>query len=111
MGMSMYGFRIKHNNETFAVALENGCVSCFVESLQGDRRISVGGCDRQGRDYQWYGCRLRPGDDIEISFEDIAESEIPAARILDFTKPEDRKAKMIEEYRRLRQALVEDGLL
>lgn len=107
----MYGFRIKHNSETFAVALENGCVSCFVESLHGDRRISVGGCDKQGNDYQWHVNQLRLGDDIEISFEDISPTEISTARILDFMNPKDRLKGMIDEYKRLKQALTEDGLL
>ena len=48
---------------------------------------------------------------IEIIFEDVCENEISPASIFDFADPECRKAKMIEAYMKLKQELIEDGML
>lgn len=107
----MYGLKIKHDHVGLAVALRNGAVCCFVENIVGDCRIKVNGCDQQGQGYEWYEYKLYEGDYIEISVENIAEQEVSTARIYDFSKPEDRRSKLIESYKLLKQELIEEGLL
>lgn len=107
----MYGFRVRHNGTVLAVALDDGVSGVIVDNKSGHFRIDVSGCDREGQANQWYASDIHPGDEIEVSFEDIPEDEIPPARILDYTRPENRKAKLIEAYYELKQELIDEGLL
>ena len=109
----MYGFRITHNTKNFVIALaDEGAAGINVDNKwNGTFHLNVDGCDKQGRSYQWYSEEFKPGDEIEIIFEDVFENEISPARIFDFADPEHRKAKMIEVYIKLKQELTEEGLL
>ncbi len=109
----MYGFRIKHNFKNFVISLaDEGAVGINVDNKwNGTFYLNVGGCDKQGRSHQWHSEKLQLGDEIEIIFEDVCENEISPARIFDFADPECRKAKMIEAYIKLKQELIDDGVL
>ena len=109
----MYGFRVRHNGTELAVALPEGVSGVVMDNKNeaGEFSVSVGGCDRLGQAHRWYLDWLRPGDEVEFTFEDIPAAEIHPSTILDYTRPENRRAALIEAYRQLKQELTDEGFL
>jgi hypothetical protein len=109
----MKGFRIRHNNTELAIALADNEVSgVHVDNKWcGIFYINAGGCDKQGLSHKWYSQKFLPGDELEISFEDIPEKEVSTARIIDMTNAMDRKTALLESYYQLKRELESEGIL
>lgn len=108
----MNGFKLKINKEQVCGAIENGITSITVTNKEGKYRLHFGSLSSDGNtSYTWYASDLEMGDTLDIYFGDIIDSPIPV-EIRNYDRPEqERQKEDLEIYYRLKQELIDEGLI
>lgn len=104
----MKGITLTFNGQEIKAGSHAGII---ISNKESDLHIMFAGCDKE-RSYTYFRQSLKAGDDIFIKYGELTESEMSSpARIMDYGNPEELKRSMLEEYHRLRQELVDEGLI
>lgn len=104
----MKGLALNINGQ---IVKAGGYAGVVMSNKDSCLRISLIGCDKE-YSYTYLSRNLRIGDNIIVAYEDIAEPDLLSpVNIIDHRNPEELKRCALEEYYRLRQELIEEGLL
>ena len=104
----MKGIALDFNGHTVKAG---GYAGVIMSNKESGLRISLIGCDKNCS-YTYFSHDLKIGDNIIVWYEDIDESDVSApVSTLDYGNPDDVKRSVLNEYYRLRQELIDDGLL
>lgn len=103
----MNGFILKLNGEVFAGAMD-GCSTITITGKNDTFRLEFGGMDKLAHSCVWCTKTLEAGDRLSIKYTDIDESEISAfAEFIDVVD----EFKLLESYHRMKQELIDEGLI
>lgn len=103
----MNGFILKLNDETFAGAMD-GCSTITVTGKNDTFKLEFGGMDKLAHSCVWCTKILEAGDRLSVKYTDIDESEISA--FTEFIDAVD-EFKLLESYHRMKQELMDEGLI
>ena len=108
----MRGFIVIQSQETVNAAIEKGSVSILISNKEGDYSVYVGGMDVDGVFYTWISRKLVENDSFEIRLSDFEPSSVSEfASKRDVRDEESENNLLLEAYYRLRNELVDEGLL
>ena len=103
----MTGFILKLNGEVFAGAMD-GCSTITITGKNDTFRLEFGGMDKLAHSCVWCTKTLEAGDRLSIKYTDIDKSEISAfAEFVDVVD----EFKLLESYHRMKQELMDEGLI
>ena len=103
----MIGFILKLNDEVFAGAMD-GCSTITITGKNDTFRLEFGSMDKLAHSCVWCTKTLEAGDRLSIKYTDIDKSEISAfAEFIDVVD----EFKLLESYHRMKQELMDEGLI
>lgn len=108
----MIGLKITHNKKEVACALDSGIISVLLTNKSGNYRITCAGTDENSNSYTWYGENVKPGDSISACFSHLRENDLcrPISTKM-YASAYNEKKWLLQEYIRMKQELIEEGLL
>lgn len=108
----MKGFSLQIGDNITYAALETGSVGMLISNKSGEFTISLNGMDMQGTYYEWYNHKLCIGDSITLKYDSVDESMISKPIFVrDVNDKESEDKLLLDSYDKLRQELLEEGLI
>lgn len=108
----MKGLKLQINKKQVCGAIENGITGVLVTCKEDKYRVFFSSLGNEGNtSYTWYASDLEMNDTMDICLEDITEVPIPI-ETRNYNKPEEERLKEdLEIYHRLKQELMDEGLI
>ena len=108
----MKGFTLQVDGECISGAIGHGITGVLVTYKEGRFRVHFSSMDQSGMlSYTWYASDLKIGDSLKIYHEEITRCS-KVREFIDFNKTEEQSDKeSLAIYRKLKEELIEDGLI
>jgi hypothetical protein len=108
----MKGFILQMDGKCISGAIDEGNTSIILTCKENKCHVHFGSLDNSGMlSYTWYATDMKTGDCLYILFTD--DIRIPEAKeIRDYNQfTEESPKESLELYLKLREELIEDGLI
>ena len=106
----MKGFVLNTGNEIISGGLNNGGTNVLISNKEGLYRLNFGGVDDNGVFYTWYNANLEIGNSFTLWYDEIADIS-PARKFLNNMNTAEDDKHALELYHKLKQELIDEGLI
>lgn len=105
----MKGFIVDMNELITSTALASGAFGVIITNKSGAFTLDCSGIDSEGKQYSWMYESLKLGDCVTIKYEDLDELNLTVPRKVKEVGGSDEE--LLDEYKRLKQELIDSGIL
>ena len=106
----MKGFKLNMSDKAISGAVKRGFTSVMISNKDGFYKLDFGSVDDEGNFYTWYNINLQYGDSFNIYYDEISEVS-STNNIRNISNAEEENELAIKLYHKLKQELIEEGLL
>lgn len=105
----MKGFTVDMNELTVSATLETGIVGIIITNKSGDFTLDFSGTDQEGKHYRWINEKLKLGDCVTVKYENMNKFNVSIPKQIKEMGYSDED--LLDEYNRLKQELIKDGMI